>query len=55
MKKMVIVFAVAIGFAACNQNGVSKSTPTQDSTNVVADSTVVADTTKIADTTEVVK
>ena len=52
MKKMVIVFAVAIGFAACNQNGASKSAPTQDSTTVVTDTTVVADTVAIADTTE---
>jgi hypothetical protein len=54
MKKIMIVFVVALTFAACNGTGESK--PTQDSTAVdttvvAADTTLVADSAKVADTT----
>jgi len=62
MKKIMIMFAVALTFAACN--GVGEPKPVADSTAVDSlavtanDSTVAqipADSTAVADTTKVVK
>jgi len=42
MKKIMIMFGVALTFAACN--GATESIPAQDSTIVVVDTTVAVDT-----------